>query len=170
MNDLFERGLRGELREREFFSHPSFAELFRYAQGRGDSPLGAEASEFARVSAHVVGCRRCQQELATLRYELAALSEALPRLGHQAFARPSVLERLRAAVRREELWGRPALYGHLFVYATAALLLIALNLSQLRGVEDPGYQGGAASWWVQWPLLAWGVLLAVHLWKGWRRR
>ncbi len=169
MNDLFEQGLRGELREREFFSHPSFAALFSYAQGCRGGPLTVE---FDRVSAHVVGCRRCQEELATMRYELAALERALSRLARASLARPSILERLRAlgATISERLWGRPALYGHVAVYATAALLLIALNLSQLWVAEEPGFQGGGGVWWVQWPLLAWGGLLIIHLWRSWKRQ
>lgn len=166
MNDLFEQGLRGELRERQYISHPSFAVLFGYAQS------ALEAPERGRVSAHIARCRRCQEEVVAIRFELAALERALPRLGREALAQPSGLARLRAfgAAITEKLWGRPALYGHVAVYATAALVLIALNFDQLQSAAGPGYQGGGGVWWVQWPLLAWGGLLIIHLWRSWKRR
>lgn len=166
--DIFEQSLHGELREREYISHPSFAMLFSYAQS------DLEAPERRRVNAHIVSCRRCQEELATIRVEWSALERVLPRLARASLSAsaPSVIERLRAlgAAITEKFWGRPAFYGHVAAYATAAVLLIALNLYQLQISEAPGFQGGGGVWWAQWPLLAWGVLLAGHLWKSRKRR
>lgn len=164
-NDLLEQSLRGELRERAYSNHPSFAMLFSYARHE------LEAPERRRVSAHLVGCRRCQEELTAVRFELATLDQALPRLAQEPLSTAGMIERLRALWRSliERLWRRPALYGHAAAYATVALLLIVLNLQQLQIAAEPGFQGGEASWWVQWPLLAWGAALLGHGYRVWRQ-
>ncbi|MCS6936140.1 MAG: 2TM domain-containing protein [Candidatus Bipolaricaulota bacterium] len=164
--DLFEQGLRGELRERVLRSHPSFAKLLSYAQD------DLEAPERRRVSAHLVGCRRCQEELVAIRSELVVLERALPKLRPVSAPSMGVSERLRALGNSlsERLWGRPAVYAHVAVYATAAVVLVLLNLSQLAVPSEPGVQGGGGVWWVQWPLLGWGALVLWHSYRVWRRR
>lgn len=163
-HDLFEEHLRGELRVRLFEHHPSFAMLLSYAQRE------LEASERRRVSVHIVGCQRCQEELATVRSELAVLERALPQLGRAPA--PGVLERLRALTGSfgERIWGRPAFYGHVVVYATATVILVLLNLFQMGIPREPGVQGGGGVWWVQWPLVVWAALLVWHGYRVWRRR
>ncbi|MCS6903465.1 MAG: 2TM domain-containing protein [Candidatus Bipolaricaulota bacterium] len=164
--DLFEQSLHGELRERRFRSHPSFAKLLSYAQHE------LEALERRRVSAHLVGCRRCQEEFVTIQSELRVLERALPKLRPVSALSMGVVERLRALGNSlgERLWGRPAVYAHVAAYATAAVVLVWLNLSQLGIPSEPGVQGGGGVWWVQWPLIVWGLLVLGHGYRVWRRR
>ena len=70
---------------------------------------------------------------------------------------------------RSKLLPRPVFYGHVVAYATVALLLVLLNLGQLQISAEPGWQGGGAGWWVQWPLLVWAALLLWHGYRVWRR-
>jgi|FaiFalDrversion2_1042247.scaffolds.fasta_scaffold03625_1 hypothetical protein len=157
--DIFARSLHGELRELAHTAHPSFAQLLSYAQH--------ERTEW--VSAHVVTCGQCQQELHKIRVELAALEEALPQLAPRPA--PSLVERLKTLWQgwSQKLLPRPVFYGHVVAYATAALLLVLLNLGQLQISAEPGLQGGGAGWWVQWPLLVWAALLLWHGYRVWRR-
>ncbi len=159
--DIFARSLHGELRELAHTAHPSFAQLLSYAQH----------DRTERLSAHVVTCAHCQQELQKIRAELAALERAWPRLAPRPIAAPSLTEHLKALWQRwsQKLLPRPVFYGHVVAYATAALLLVFLNLGQLQVPPESGFQGDGANWWAQWPLLVWGVVLLWHGYRVWRR-
>jgi hypothetical protein len=164
MTDSFFQYFRGELRNRAHQSHPSFSALLSYAEGEiAEDPEG--------VSAHVVTCAPCQRELAEIRAELGLIERAMPKLLELPTRRKSLGDRWRDLrhVVAGQLWKRPAVYGHTLAYATAALLLIALNFNQLRPSGEPGYQGGGGIWWVQWPLLIWGAVLLWHGYRAWRR-
>lgn len=159
--DIFARSLHGELRDRAHTAHPSFAQLLRYAQH--------ERTE--RLSAHVVTCAHCQQELSVIRAELTVLERVLPNLALREDRAPSPAEQWGRLWRvwRERLEHKPIFYGHVVAYATAAVLLIALNLSQFQIPQEPGFLGGGGVWWAQWPLFVWAALLLWHGYRVWRR-
>ncbi|MBI1744756.1 2TM domain-containing protein [Candidatus Acetothermia bacterium] len=166
--DIFEQSLRGELREIAHSSHPSFAMLFSHAQ------QNLEASQQGSLMAHVVSCARCQRELQTIREELTVLDQALPQ-----FLRQSMEEKPSPVIRETNLWQRwwqsirahPFFYVHVSTYAAAAAVLIAFNRSQMCfPTPSIGCPQSSVSWWVQWFLVPWGLLLAAHIWKTFKNR
>ena len=56
-----------------------------------------------------------------------------------------------ARKRAESLQG---LYVHVLVFAVVNLGLFAINLLT---------RGDGGAWWFQWPLLVWGIALALHM-------
>ncbi|MBI3660568.1 2TM domain-containing protein [Candidatus Acetothermia bacterium] len=165
--DIFEQSLRGELGEIAHSSHPSFAMLFSHAQ------QNAEASQQSSLMVHVATCARCQRELRTIREELIALDQALPRFLHQSIEKSSPL------MQETTLWARwwqnirahPFFYVHVATYAAAAAVLIAFNLNQMCfPTPSRGCLQSSVPWWVQWPLIAWGFILAWHFWKTFKKQ
>jgi hypothetical protein len=51
---------------------------------------------------------------------------------------------------RERVHALRRLYQHLIVYAAVMAMLFLINLSS------------GSVWWVQWPAIGWGLLLALH--------
>lgn len=65
------------------------------------------------------------------------------------------LERARMRVR-----GLRALYVHVLVYVVVNLGLFLINVAT-RTTSNVA-EGTSSGWWFYWPLLAWGIALAVH--------
>jgi 2TM domain len=51
---------------------------------------------------------------------------------------------------RERVRALRAFYQHLIVYAAVMCMLLLINLTT------------SANWWVQWPIMGWGLLLVLH--------
>ena len=73
-----------------------------------------------------------------------------------------LFERARRRVRMLQ-----ALYIHAAVYVAVNLMLFAINVltrSPAGSVQVPGVtvNAGGGDWWFYWPLLGWGIGLAIH--------
>ena len=74
MERFFEEVFRGELEEIQRKSHPSFQALIGFVTGELDVELST------KISVHVATCRRCSDEVRSIRGELKLLDEGLPKI------------------------------------------------------------------------------------------
>jgi len=65
---------------------------------------------------------------------------------------PNDLEHPKLAAARRRVEAETGFYIHAAIYVAVMSLLLVLNI--LLG----------STWWVQWPLIGWGIGLALHAW------
>jgi len=176
----FERFLeeaQPKLEHTEYSQHPSKEMLTAYVYDQLDASL------LSRISAHVITCQVCYEEVRRLKSELEVLegrlASALPdplktcieaeKTWRRAWAptrwAKTFLERVLEGWGGAVPWKRRAFLGHAVAYATAAALLVVVNIILDRLlVPTPSPLASpvrVTRWWtyLYWTLLPWGLFL-----------